>query len=124
MARLAGLPPAVVANAREVLTRLERYELEVFAEEDELAAQGHPAQGESQPIVVAATAGARNSTTTDAVSGNTTDSDAALSAVTSRAGRKLAAQASLFDLANQKIVDDLRNVDLEKLSAEEAEVIS
>ena len=121
VARLAGLPPAVVANAREVLTRLERYELEVFAEEDEPAAQGHPAHGESQPIVVAATAGARNSTTTDAVSGNTTDSDAAISAVTSRAGRrKLAAQASLFDLGNQKIVDDLRNVDLEKLSAEEA----
>jgi DNA mismatch repair protein MutS len=121
VARLAGLPPAVVANARDVLTRLERYELEVFAEEDELAAQGHPAHGESQPIVVAATAGATNSTTTDAVPGHTTDSDAAISAVTSRAGRrKLAAQASLFDLANQKIVDDLRNVDLEKLSAEEA----
>ena len=121
VARLAGLPPAVVANAREVLTRLERYELEVFAEEDELAAQGQPAHGESQPIVVAATAGATNATTTEAVPGNTTDSDAAISAVTSRAARrKLAAQASLFDLANQKIVDDLRNVDLEKLSAEEA----
>jgi DNA mismatch repair protein MutS len=121
VARLAGLPPAVVANAREVLARLERYELEVFAEEDELAAQAQPVHGESQPIVVAATAGATNSTTTDAVSGNTTDSDAAISAVATRAGRrKLAAQASLFDLANQKIVDDLRNVDLEKLSAEEA----
>ena len=34
VARLAGLPPVVLANAREVLERLERYELEVFAEEE------------------------------------------------------------------------------------------
>ena len=34
VARLAGLPPAVLANARDVLARLERYELEVFADED------------------------------------------------------------------------------------------
>lgn len=34
VARLAGLPPAVIATAREVLTRLERYELEVFADQD------------------------------------------------------------------------------------------
>jgi hypothetical protein len=37
-----------------------------------------------------------------------------------RAGRKkLAAQASLFDLANQKIVEELQNADPEKLSAQE-----
>ena len=34
VARLAGLPPSVVATAREVLARLERYELEVFGEQD------------------------------------------------------------------------------------------
>ena len=34
VARLAGLPPAVLAIARDVLARLERYELEVFADED------------------------------------------------------------------------------------------
>src|SRR5256714_2498834 len=39
VARLAGMPPVVLANAREVLARLERYELDVFAEEDEVAAQ-------------------------------------------------------------------------------------
>src|SRR5438874_7405591 len=39
VARLAGMPPVVLANAREVLARLERYELDVFAEEDEIAAQ-------------------------------------------------------------------------------------
>ena len=32
VARLAGLPPAALARAREVLQRLERYELDVFAE--------------------------------------------------------------------------------------------
>ena len=32
VARLAGLPPAVLANAREVLARLELYVLVVFAE--------------------------------------------------------------------------------------------
>jgi DNA mismatch repair protein MutS len=36
VARLAGLPPAVIATAREVLTRLERYELDVFAADNEL----------------------------------------------------------------------------------------
>lgn len=119
VARLAGLPPAVVANARDVLARLERYELEVFAEEDEIAALRQPAYLETAPVAAAATAGATNSSETVVVSA--TESDAALSAVTNRAGRrKLAAQTSLFDLANQKIVDDLRNVDLEKLSAEEA----
>lgn len=34
VARLAGLPPPVLASAREVLARLERYELEVFADPD------------------------------------------------------------------------------------------
>ncbi|HJP91550.1 MAG TPA: hypothetical protein VJ875_06315, partial [Pyrinomonadaceae bacterium] len=34
VARLAGLPPVVLASARDVLARLERYELEVFADEE------------------------------------------------------------------------------------------
>jgi DNA mismatch repair protein MutS len=34
VARLAGLPPVVLDSARDVLARLERYELEVFADED------------------------------------------------------------------------------------------
>ena len=34
VARLAGLPPAVLTIARDVLARLERYELEVFADEN------------------------------------------------------------------------------------------
>ncbi|HYN86709.1 MAG TPA: DNA mismatch repair protein MutS, partial [Pyrinomonadaceae bacterium] len=39
VARLAGLPPGVVARAREVLSRLERYELDVFADASEPKAE-------------------------------------------------------------------------------------
>lgn len=93
VARLAGLPPAVLANAREVLARLERYELDVFAEEE----------NEEQPVSVAAAA----------VNG-------ALEKATTRAGRrKAAAQASLFDLVNQKIIEEIR-VTSTAISPEEA----
>ena len=45
----------------------------------------------------------------------------ALEVATRRAGRrKAAAQASLFDLANQKVVEELLRVDPDKLSPEEA----
>jgi DNA mismatch repair protein MutS len=74
VARLAGLPPAVLANAREVLARLERYELDVF--------------GEGNGLEKAAT-------------------------------RKAAAQASLFDLANQRVIEEIRTA-TESLSGEEA----
>jgi hypothetical protein len=47
----------------------------------------------------------------------------ALEKAASRAGRrKAAAQASLFDLANQKVVDELRTVS-DSLSGEEAKVL-
>jgi DNA mismatch repair protein MutS len=83
VARLAGLPPVVLANAREVLARLERYELDVFAEEETEA---------EQPL--SAKAAAANS---------------ALERAATRAGRrKAAAQASLFDLANQKVIEEIR----------------
>jgi DNA mismatch repair protein MutS len=93
VARLAGLPPAVLANAREVLARLERYELDVFAD-DALAE-------ESLSVKAAAANGP-------------------LEKATTRAGRrKAAAQASLFDLANQRIIEEIR-VAPSSLSPEEA----
>ncbi len=63
VARLAGMPPAVLANAREVLARLERYELEVFAE-DEVSA--------GAPVVetLAAAQGAGANESSMSVSGN------------------------------------------------------
>ncbi|HEX2271764.1 MAG TPA: DNA mismatch repair protein MutS [Pyrinomonadaceae bacterium] len=92
VARLAGLPPAVLANAREVLARLERYELDVFAEEIEI----------------------------EEVSVKSAAANSALEKAATRAGRrKAAAQASLFDLANQKVIEEIRAAPA-SLSPEEA----
>src|SRR3989440_2200097 len=99
VARLAGMPSSALARAREVLRRLERYELDVFAEEEETKEQ-------------AAAAGA---------TANSAAEDRALTrAAFSAARRRIAAQSSLFDLANQKIVDELRETKVEEMSAEEA----
>jgi DNA mismatch repair protein MutS len=105
VARLAGMPPAALARAREVLQRLERYELDVFSEEETAA---HLAS----QVERAAAAGVGSSTAGD---------DQALTRAAARAGRRrLAAQSSLFDLANQKVADKLREADPERLTAEEA----
>ena len=96
VAQLAGLPPAVLANAREVLARLERYELEVFAEEETRT-------DVEEPLSLKAAA-----------------ANSAVDKATTRAGRrKAAAQASLFDLANQKIIEEIR-VASSSLTPEEA----
>jgi DNA mismatch repair protein MutS len=118
VARLAGLPPAVLANAREVLARLERYELEVFADEDMAA----------PPAAVAAIADARaagqaNSGAgfTESSSNVSTPAKPGLEVAARRVGRRrAAAQASLFDLANQKVVEEIRDLDPNTLSPEEA----
>ncbi len=95
VARLAGLPPPVLATAREVLARLERYELDVFAETEQTPVE--------EPIALSAVAG-----------------NVALEKAASRAGRrKAAAQASLFELANQRVIEDLRSAS-ESMTAEEA----
>jgi DNA mismatch repair protein MutS len=99
VARLAGMPPAALTRAREVLQRLERYELDVFT--DEIV---------SEPERAAA-----------ASADSSLEENRALSQAATRAGRRrLAAQASLFDLANQKVVDELRNADPNSISPEEA----
>ena len=114
VARLAGLPPAVLANAREVLARLERYELDVFAEEDAIAAQAAVRTAEAHAAAGAGGTGSDRSV----IHGSGGD---ALETAARRAGRRKAvAQASLFDLANQKVIDEIRDVDPEKLSSEEA----
>jgi DNA mismatch repair protein MutS len=120
VARLAGLPPVVLANAREVLARLERYELDVFAEEDEIAAQAAVRTAEVRAAAQAV--GASKSDQPQFVEQDL-GSDA-LEAAARRAGRRKAvAQASLFDLANQKVVEEIRNIDPETLSPEEAKVL-
>jgi DNA mismatch repair protein MutS len=97
VARLAGLPPSALARAREVLERLERYELDVFESEP-------PKEQRSEPPAVAGG-----------------PSESAIDRAARTAGRRrAAAQASLFDLANQAIVDDLRTIDADAISPEEA----
>lgn len=124
VARLAGLPPAVLANAREVLARLERYELDVFAEEDAIAAQAAVRTAEAHAAAQGQAAGSAvmNSAAESLSSARgTVSAGAALEAAARRAGRRKAvAQASLFDLANQKVVEEIRNADPEKLSPAEA----
>jgi DNA mismatch repair protein MutS len=100
VARLAGLPPAVLANARQVLARLERYELDVFADDEAV------------------------STSLALVQATTAAGDGALEKAATRAGRRrAAAQASLFDLINQKVVDELRQIDPETISPAEAKAM-
>ena len=103
VARLAGMPPAALTRAREVLERLERYELDVFAEEEGAT---------DVERGVAASAGSSSS------------EEQALSKAATRVGRRrMVAQSSLFDLANQRVVDELRGADLQKLSAEDAKAM-
>ncbi len=113
VARLAGMPPAVLANAREVLARLERYELEVFAGEE----AAHIAEPEEARAIAQA---ASHSGAHDSSSSAPADVKA-LDAAARRAGRRrAAAQASLFDLANQKVVEELLSLNPDSISADEA----
>ncbi|HEX8635047.1 MAG TPA: DNA mismatch repair protein MutS [Pyrinomonadaceae bacterium] len=106
VAHLAGLPPAVLTRARDVLRRLERYELDVFAESATVAAAAARANAGDTPA--GATAQGTNS------------SGDALGQAARRAGRRaLAAQTTLFDTVNQSLLDELRGVDVENLSSEE-----
>jgi DNA mismatch repair protein MutS len=101
VARLAGLPPAVLATAREVLSRLERYELDVFTEADQSASV-------VEPIALGA-----------AAANQAVDSSALDKAATRAGRRRAAAQASLFDLANEKVIDELRTAS-DSLTGDEA----
>jgi len=113
VARLAGLPPRVLANAREVLARLERYELDVFAEEDTVKASSEPRAAS------AASAGSGDGVNVSI--GMESSSPAALEVAANRAGRRrMAAQVSLFDLANQRVIEELRQIDPGSLSPESA----
>ena len=102
VARLAGLPPSVLTRARDVLQRLERYELDVFAENAKSAVAASNSENAPQDV--------------SAVEQN----GGALGQAARRATRRaLAAQATLFDTVNQSLLDELRGVDVENLSSEE-----
>lgn len=109
VARLAGLPPAVIERARDVLARLERYELDVFAEE-EAGAAATATSAEAQ-----ATAPPADQWDEWALD------EAGLKRAARRARRRaIAAQATLFDSTNQTLLDELRELNVETISADEA----
>jgi DNA mismatch repair protein MutS len=106
VARLAGLPPVVLARARDVLQRLERYELDVFADQSEAATQSNEVAH------------------TGATQAQQRDGSGALAQAARRARRQaLATQATLFDAINQSLLDELRAVEVEKLSLEEVRAL-
>jgi DNA mismatch repair protein MutS len=101
VARLAGLPPPVLERAREVLARLERYELDVFAD-------AVPHETKEARAAAASHADERGAS-------------GALGRAAARAGRRaFAAQTTLFDSVNEALLDELRGVDVETLSSEES----
>ena len=77
VAKLAGLPYAVIERAREVLAKLEKYELAVFADEKK-------------------------------------------EGLAKAAGAKMASQYSLFAVTNESAIDELRDVSIDDLTAEES----
>ncbi len=88
VAKLAGLPPDVLARAREVLEKLERYELDVFSEEIP----------QSKEEIY---------------------DDVLMKAANRASKKKMAMQATLFQTANEQLLDELRDLNLDSLSAEE-----
>ena len=83
VAQLAGLPQSTIQRAKEVLAKLEKYELAVFAEETNKSAGLEKAVGRA-------------------------------------AGNKMTSQISLFAFSNENIIDELRGLEAESLSPEEA----
>lgn len=79
VAQLAGLPPKTIARAKDVLAKLEQYELAVF-------------------------------------SGKQPTSEA-LETAAGRAGKsKAASQFSLFAISNEDVIDELREIEIEKMT--------
>jgi DNA mismatch repair protein MutS len=100
VARLAGLPPAVLTRARDVLARLERYELEVFSEKEGAGKEAAPAANDWDSWAL---------------------DEAGLKQAARRArNKRIATQATLFDAANQGVLDVVRSLDVETLKPEEA----
>jgi DNA mismatch repair protein MutS len=88
----------VLARARDVLARLERYELDVFADVEQKASTQTEDNWESWAL-----------------------DEAGLKRAASRArNKRIAAQATLFDASNQSVLDEVRALDVETLKPEEA----
>ncbi len=77
VAKLAGLPQPVIERAKDVLAKLEKYELAVFADEKK-------------------------------------------EGLAKAAGSRIVSQYSLFAVTNEQVIDELRSVVIEDLSADES----
>ncbi len=88
VAQLAGLPADVLARAREVLEKLERYEIAVFAEDPKLNAVLENAE----PLEKAARRAA---------------------------GGRMASQTTLFQMANDSVIDEIKEMPVDELSEEQ-----
>lgn len=86
VAQLAGLPQTVIERAKEVLSKLEKYELAVFEDE-------------------------------------TIQKKGLEKAVERASNNRAATQFSLFAISNENIIDDLREIEIENISPEEAKEI-
>ena len=125
VARLAGLPPAVLANAREVLARLELYELDVFAEEDGIALNS-VAAGEAQAVAQGQSiTGATTSTNQEARSLNSTTVSARRSLEARHDGRPRKPWPRLPSSISRirRFVEELRNSDPDKMSPKKAKLL-
>jgi DNA mismatch repair protein MutS len=102
VAQLAGLPPQVLARAREVLEKLEKCEIEVFADVE----SNHQS----------------NDNQTQENFDET--SSTALSIAAKRAARnRIAAQTTLFQTANESLIEELRLMKIENFSFDELQRI-
>jgi DNA mismatch repair protein MutS len=100
VARLAGLPPSAIARARDVLARLDRYELDVFAEEEKQSETASEPESEWDAWALDE-AGLKN-------------------AARHARQKRIAMQATIFDAVNQNLLDELRGLVVETLKPEEA----
>ena len=126
VAQLAGLPPTVLARAREVLERLERYELDVFAEaavatpDENAVAATNDGKWDWLPNGKTGEATSPKSAPTNEQWQSWAQGDAGLKTAATRAQRRrIASQATLFDAVNQDALDDIREAKVENLSETE-----
>jgi len=109
----------VLERARDVLKRLERYELDVFAEQATTPADDNASS--SSGLALPNRQPQNSQGMTNGRQENSIDDEQALRRVAGHAGRqRLAAQSTLFEAINQSLLDELRNIDVETLPAEEA----
>lgn len=123
VAQLAGLPQSVIERAREVLQRLEKYELAVFAEEKASAKtktsenRAEEFSGETRTFDKDNNISENSEKVFDESARVLNSSEKAFEKA---AKRKIARQISLFAIVNEQVVEELKQINPEELSDAEA----